>query len=185
MPMYKFRDCLASEVETMEHISGSFLVCRDTGDIIYDALDGVTRVPLSKAAHKVEGLVKDELFPQDGHLYYSTSDKMVCMYHNGNYQPINMSIIIRPFNDLEIDSAGSLELTMSSIAGIDSYLGCAVLDTTIDSSIKDLESQFSIGNSVSLTGENPVITLTNSNESYAWLGSATVMAAVITNYYEG
>ena len=52
MPMVKFRDCLASEVKNQEVIGGSFLVCRDTGDMWCDTLSG-ERIALGKVIHEV------------------------------------------------------------------------------------------------------------------------------------
>lgn len=183
MPMYKFRDCLASEVSTQEHIPGSFLVCRDTGDIIYDSLEG-NRVPLSKSAHLVNGNVEDELFPQDGHLYYSTTDKKVCMYHNGMFQPINITIFTRTFTDVEIDSGSSVQLTVnkSTATSVNEFIAGRVIECKIDSSIYDLSSNFSILNTTSISSGNFVATINNNSSSYNWIGSVTVLVVGIIEY---
>lgn len=182
MPMYKFRDCLASEVDSQDLIPGSFLVCRDTGDIIYDSLEG-NRVPLSKSAHKVDGLVETELFPQDGHLYYSTADKLVCMYHNGSFQPVNVTVFSHTFTDVEIDSNGSTQLTLSAVNEIGEYIASAVVNNTIDMAIYDLSSNFSVIGTTEINGGGISVTMMNPSSAYNWIGSVTIMVMATTKYY--
>ena len=51
MPMptviYKFQDCLSSELRTLPIVAGTLIYCRDTGENWYDTLEG-TRISVSR-----------------------------------------------------------------------------------------------------------------------------------------
>ena len=188
MPMYKFRDCLASEVSSQEIIEGSFLVCRDTGDLIYDSLEG-ERVPLSKSAHLVNGSITSELFPQDGHMYYSLTDNQVAIYHNGTFQSVNTNIIQYTIANIEVDGSGtnSFNVSLGALTGYANKILGVVGDTfSIDSSIKDLESEFAskITFGSPTINENAATVVVNNTATYNWIGTVSVFIIFVTGYFE-
>lgn len=188
MPMYKFRDCLASEVNSQDIIKGSFLVCRDTGDLIYDSLEG-NRVPLSKSAHLVNGKVTSELFPQDGHMYYSLTDKQVAIYHNGTFQSVNTNIIQYSISNVEVDASGTnaFDASLEALDGYANTILSAIGDSfSIDSSIKDLETSFNgklTFGDLTISGNKVTVNVNNTSE-YNWLGNASIFIIFVSGYYE-
>lgn len=45
--IYRFQDCLSSELSSLEFYAGTLIYCRDTGECFYDTPNG-ERVPVSK-----------------------------------------------------------------------------------------------------------------------------------------
>ena len=45
--IYRFQDCLSSELDSLEFHAGTLIFCRDTGECYYDNLEG-DRVPVSQ-----------------------------------------------------------------------------------------------------------------------------------------
>ena len=192
--MYKFRDCLSSEVASQAIINGSFLVCRDTGDMYYDNLEG-DRIKLSAVIHVVTGRVNSELYPEEGHFYYSTTDKQVCIYHSGTFQPINITPVIVTLGNLVIPKNSYITPQVNPVANrlntgySDVIVSVNGHSLTTDLSIADMdESQF-MGNTPKITFGNVTntsgiytIRINNANTTYAWLGSAEILVFTSTAY---
>lgn len=184
MAMVKYRDCLASELSEMEIINGSLIVCRDTGDMIYDSLEG-ERVPIAKGAHKVSGKVNNELFPQEGHFYYSTDDRMVCVYHDGSFQPINVTMLSITLDNLMVLASGSETVEInpnsagSKFVGVNGYILNVVGHTlNTDRSIIDLDNDFVAGGHVTfgtVSNNNGWSITINNAATMNWIGSANVL----------
>ena len=113
MAMIKFRDCLASELASQDVINGTFIICRDTGDMYCDTLEG-ERVTIAKTIHLVQGPVNSELYPEDGHLYYSITDRQVCVYHDGEFQPINVATCFKKIENCYVAKSGSATFAINS-----------------------------------------------------------------------
>lgn len=196
--MYSFRDCLASEVKTEAYIAGSFLICRDTGDMYYDNLEG-SRITLGKTIHEVVDATLDtELFGDEGHFYYSTKDKTVAVYHNDKMNPINISILdyvrcgvcVAPNNNVELVVSTTKEFKgMADDTGVAKVIGSIIgiiprsLDITL--SLKDLESEFAgkVSMATAITETNGVkIAVLNSHETMQWIGNVAATLFVIPNY---
>lgn len=180
MAMVNFRDCLGSEIPSQPIEAGSLIVCRDTGDLYYDALDGSNRVPLSKAAHIVSGKVTNELFPQEGHLYYSTSDKMVCMYHLGQMQPINISESILTLTNICIP-AGNNTVALddyTSIIGNITVLSATPIKGKTDRSVSDLFNT----DDITLTSISSSGLVANNQTEYDWIGDVYVLIVSQNSY---
>ena len=180
MAMVNFRDCLGSEIPSQPIEAGSLIVCRDTGDLYYDALNGNTRVPLSKAAHIVSGRVTSELFPQEGHLYYSTSDKMVCMYHLGQMQPINISESILTLTNIHIPTGSSTVALddYASIIGNITVLSATPIEGKTDRSVSDLFNT----DDITLTSISSNGLVANNQTGYNWIGDVYVLIVSQNSY---
>lgn len=179
MAMYKFRDCLASEVGSQQIINGSFLVCRDTGDMYYDSLEG-ERVTIARSVHVVDGKVSSELYPEVGNFYYSTSDKQMCVYLNGVMQPINVSLAIKVIGGCYIAKGATANIEVndsadSISAGKGTILSVFPIKASINPSIDDLKDQFSISlGAASYADGFWSIPVTNENQNMNWLGAIEV-----------
>lgn len=191
--MFKFRDYLASEVSSSPIIKGSFIVCRDTGDMYVDTLEG-TRLTIAKTIHFVNGTVQNELYPEEGHMYMSYTDRQICVYVNGEYIPLNIDSCIKKVTGVYVEKSDSTTVDIS-IAGDklnDSYDGKIIYAITLgletDISISDLDSTLVVNNAV--TGSQPsrgsdgkwTVTITNNNTDIPWIGEIDVMI-FMTNAY--
>lgn len=179
MAMYKFRDCLKSEVNSQPIISGTFIVCRDTGDMYCDTLDGERRT-IAKSVHVVSGKVSSELYPEVGNFYYSTTDKQVCVYLNGTMQPVNISMAIKVIGGCYVGKGATANVqvndTADSIAsGKGNILSVFAIGSSINPAIEDLDSEFNItlGTPTESAGIWSV-SVTNNNQTYNWLGAIEV-----------
>ena len=187
MPMVKYRDCLASELAAQEIIPGSLIVCRDTGDMIYDSLEN-ERVPLAKGAHIVTGKITDELFPQEGHLYYSTTDTQVCVYHSGAFQPINLYAQVVHLDNLHVSKsiadATSVSVLDDFAIGTD-IISAEVIDYDVDRSIIDLKDQmyYNFTTQQVETEWNLMVTATQTN-TYDWIGHVDVAILSTPTYVQ-
>lgn len=196
MAMIKFRDCLASELNSQEKIPGSFIICRDTGDMYCDTLDN-ERVTIAKTIHQVQGPVTGELFPEDGHLYYSITDRQVCVYHDGEFMPINVAIGFKKIENCYCPKGDEVEIEINPQEGGDRLDGSSYGGTIIsvlpyklytDLSIIDLDGNLVDGGYVAFNGITRSsegiwsINIANSNNNLDWIGSANVMVFVTTDY---
>lgn len=192
MAMVKFRDCLASELSDLPIENGSLITCRDTGDLILDSLEGV-RVPLAKGAHIVNGPVTSELFPQEGHFYYSTSDRFVCVYHDGSFQPINATLININLENIMVTKKSQASFpinpnsTGSKFYGVNGHILNVVPHIlTTDKSIADLDATNFVGagNVVfnGVTSDDGWAVKVANNSNYNWIGSANVFVIFVENY---
>lgn len=179
MSMYKFRDCLRSEVESQSVINGTFLVCRDTGDMYYDSLEGERRT-IAKSVHVVSGKVTSELYPEVGNLYYSTSDKQMCVYLDGTMQPVNISMAIKVIGGCYVGKGATVNVQVNDSAnsiasGKGTILTVFAIKATINPAIEDLDSEFNItlGTPTSSAGIWSV-PVTNNNQTRNWLGAVEV-----------
>lgn len=184
MPMVKFRDCLASEVKTQEIIGGSFLVCRDTGDMWCDTLSG-ERIALGKIIHKVTGKVNSELFPEEGNFYYSTTDKQVTIYHDGDFQPINVGISVARFSNLACAKGSTCTEDINTVK--DKLVGMPILKCTLnklekDISIADIETNVSGAISYNSATGIYTLTVTNASTTTPWVGSAEIFVFTTIPY---
>ena len=192
--MYKFRDCLASEVPTQAIINGSFLVCRDTGDMYYDNLEG-DRIKLNAVIHVVSGRVNSELYPEEGHFYYSTTDKQVCIYHNGVFQPINITPVMVTLNNLVVPKNSYINQQINQVANkLNNGFNDVIVSVTgyslaTDLSIADMDATEFKGSTPKITFGTVTntsgiysIRINNANTTYAWLGSAEILVFTSTAY---
>ena len=195
MAMIKFRDCLASELASQEVINGTFIICRDTGDMYCDTLEG-TRVTISKTIHLVQGSVNSELYPEDCHLYYSITDRQVCVYHDGEFQPINVATCFKKIENCYVAKSGSATFAINSQVGgdrIDAVYGGSIINVIpyklyTDISIYDLDTQLVQNGSVNFNGithEDGVwsVNVVNNNTSLDWLGSVNVLLFMTNDYH--
>lgn len=194
MAMIKFRDCLASELASQQVINGSFILCRDTGDMYCDTLEG-ERITIAKTIHVVNGPISGELFPEDGHMYYSTSDRQVCVYHNGDFQPINISTCIKKIDGCYVAKNGNATISINAGVGsdrLDATYGGTIVNVIphklyTDISIADLDSQLVGNNAVKFNGVSHSsgvwsVTVANTNTTIGWLGSIDVMLFLVNEY---
>lgn len=191
--MFKFRDCLASEVKSQPIINGSFIVCRDTGDMFIDTLEG-ERMTISKTAHVVSGTIQNVLYPEEGHMYMSSGDKQICVYSNGKFVPLNISTCIKRVTGCYVNKSNStnVDLSLEGDKLTDAYDGTIVHAITLslktDLAISDLDNQLIINNSV--TAAQPVrsetgkwtVNITNNNANIPWIGDVDVMLFMVNAY---
>lgn len=196
MAMYSFRDCLASEIQAQEVVNGSFLVCRDTGDMYYDNLEG-DRITISKTVHCVEGKLGSYIYPEEGHMYYSATDKIIAIYHNEEMVPINVNTLQYMRSGVTVGANGSVKLVLSTddkFKGMADDTGTAKVIGTIlaiypvgyniSNSIADLESDFD--GKITITSEvdatnGSSITVANTADKQ-WIGNVSCMILLVPAY---
>lgn len=179
MAMYKFRDCLRSEVDSQPVLNGTFLVCRDTGDMYLDSLEG-ERLTIAKSVHVVNGKVSSELYPEIGNFYYSTSDKQMCVYLNDTMQPVNVSMAIKVIGGCYVGKGATVNVAVNDVAnsiasGKGTILSVFPIKASINPAIEDLADEFTInlGTPTSSAGIWSV-PVTNNNQTRNWLGAVEV-----------
>lgn len=180
MPFFfKFRDCLESELDSQSFISGTFIVTRDAGNLYCDTLAG-DRLPLGQVVHVVTGSISSILYPESGHFYYSTTDKNVCFYSDGTFQPINMTVGYIDYKNIRVPAAGSASVAINTgYSGRIMSVAALKLDTDI--SIYDLDATQFVGagkvraNTAVNTNGSWSIPLVNENANYDWLGGITAV----------
>lgn len=119
--MYKFQDCLRSELDSIEIDPGTLIFCRDSGDAFYDTLEG-DRVPVSSdiVILKNEAERTGLLTPESGILYVVQSSRMIWLYIGGW---ISLSPGARYYFDIEnveLPKAGEEPVTV-----VDERIGTA------------------------------------------------------------
>ena len=196
MAMFKFRDCLASEVATQPIVNGTFIVCRDTGDMYCDTIAG-ERVTIAKTIHLVQGNVNTELYPEDGHIYYSVTDRQVCVYHDGEFQPINVATCFKKIENCYVAKSDESEFIINGQVGndrIDAVYGGSIINIIpyklyTDLAIYDLDTTLVANGSVAFNGvsrsEDGVwsVKVKNDNTTTNWLGSVNVLLFMTNDYH--
>ena len=187
MAMYKFRDCLRSEVQSQPVINGTFLVCRDTGDMYYDSLEGERRT-IAKSVHVVNGKVSSELYPEVGNFYYSTTDKQMCVYLDDAMQPVNVSMSYRVIGGCYIAKGATVNVQIndvvdSVVSGKGTILAVFPVKASINPSIDDLASEFTMTLGTPVYSEGIwTVPVTNGNQNRNWLGAIEVGILSTTPY---
>lgn len=82
--IYRFQDCLSSELDNLEFHAGTLIFCRDTGECYYDNLEG-DRVPVSQYVKffATEADRKNSLDFETNTLYIVSATNKLYIYVNG------------------------------------------------------------------------------------------------------
>lgn len=84
--IYKFQDCLSSELGTLTIVPGTLIFCRDTGENYYDTLEG-TRIIVSRYVHMfaTDSDRTSYLEMENNVLYIVRSTRKLWIYNAGWY----------------------------------------------------------------------------------------------------
>ena len=194
--MVKFRDCLASEVASQPIENGTFIFCRDTGDMYCDSLEG-ERITIAKTIHLVQGPVNGELYPEDGHIYYSITARQVCMYHDGEFQPINSDCCFKKMENCYVEKGSSASFAINNQVGgdrLDGTYGGSIINVIpyklyTDLSIIDLDNQLVENGNVTFNGTTHTdgvwsVNVVNNNASISWIGSVNILLFMTSDYHK-